>query len=113
MPMSPTCALAGPSTASQPVSQGRPQWPKQCGKTAALKKKLLAVAADRHAATLVHETSPRTHKYLENGNLTEIEQMTEDELGRYLSMLGMRVGSAASRKVKAKKQRVELPSGKG
>ena len=113
LPMSPTCAVAGPSTASQPVSQGRSQWPKQCGKTAALKKKLLAVAADRRAATLVRETSPRTREYLENGNLNEFEQMTEDELGRYLSTLGMRVGSAASRKIKAKKQRVESPSGKG
>ena len=111
--MSPACAVAGPSTAYQPVSQGRPQWPKQCGKTAALKKKLLAVAADRRAATLVRETSPRTREYLENGNLNEFEQMTEDELGRYLSTLGMRVGSAASRKIKAKKQRVESPSGKG
>ena len=50
---------------------------------------------------------------MENGNLNEFEQMTEDELGRYLSTLGMRVGSAASRKIKAKKQRVQSPRGKG
>ena len=98
-----------PSTASQPGKKGN--------KTAPYRDALLAAPTGGRGATLREQVSPRTRDYLDKCDLGGLERMGEEELGKWLSTLGMRVSSAASRAAgkvtdgkgtgKGKKQKVD------
>ena len=96
-----------------PSGSQRPPRGAKGGKAAELAAKLLAASPGKRGAVLVRESSPRTRQYLESCDFKEIEEKDAEGLAKWLATLPMRANSAASRKSKAKKQKLYGPEGKG